>query len=111
LRNAKSHGSVDALSCIELLAKTEAVSINGIKSLAFAMSTAPHQAAPVSPAASESPVAAAPKRDYSECRLQIRQTNGQALVASFGAKVGQLLWLLFLVTVCENIRVGQPIGF
>ncbi len=30
---------------------------------------------------------AAPKKDYAECRLQIRQTNGQALVASFGAKV------------------------
>ncbi len=31
--------------------------------------------------------AATPKKDYAECRLQIRQTNGQALVASFGAKV------------------------
>ena len=34
------------------------------------------------------PVAAQPavKKDYSEAKLQIRQTNGQPLVHSFGAK-------------------------
>jgi len=34
------------------------------------------------------PVAAAPapKKDYTECKLQIRQTNGQPIVHSFGAK-------------------------
>jgi len=43
------------------------------------------QPAASSPAAPSQP-APAPKRDYSEAKLQIRQTNGQPLVHSFGAK-------------------------
>jgi len=39
-------------------------------------------AAPVAPA----PAQPAVKKDYTEARLQIRQTNGQALVHSFGVK-------------------------
>jgi len=39
-------------------------------------------AAPVAPAPSQPTV----KKDYTEARLQIRQTNGQALVHSFGVK-------------------------
>ena len=42
----------------------------------------------IAPAPAPAPVAAQPavKRDYSEAKLQIRQTNGQPLVHSFGAK-------------------------
>jgi len=41
-------------------------------------------ASPAAPAAA--PAAPTPKKDYTECRIQIRQTNGQPLVQSFGAK-------------------------
>jgi len=40
----------------------------------------------VPPSASPAPAPAAPARDYTNCRLQIRLTNGQSLTQSFGAK-------------------------
>ena len=44
-------------------------------------------AAPAAPPVAAAPPAqAAVKKDYTEARLQIRQTNGQALVHSFGVK-------------------------
>jgi len=55
----------------------------------FKMKTPEGAAAAAAPAAAASPTPAAaptPKKDYTECRIQIRQTNGQPLVHSFGAK-------------------------
>jgi len=43
-------------------------------------------ASPQKPAPAPAPVVAAPKKDYNEARLQIRQSNGQPLVHTFGAK-------------------------
>jgi len=43
-------------------------------------------ASPEKPAPAPAPVTAAPKKDYNEARLQIRQSNGQPLVHTFGAK-------------------------
>ena len=44
------------------------------------------QASPSVPASVPAAAVGAPKKDYSECRIQIRQSNGQPLVQSFGVK-------------------------
>ncbi|XP_012258418.2 UBX domain-containing protein 1 [Athalia rosae] len=41
---------------------------------------------PIPSAMSSGPVAAGPKKDYNETKLQIRLTNGQALTQTFGCK-------------------------
>jgi len=51
----------------------------------------PQGASPAAPAATASPATASPapptvKKDYTDARLQIRQTNGQPIVHSFGVK-------------------------
>jgi len=46
----------------------------------------PASAAPAPPAAAAPAAAAAPKKDYDSARLQIRQSNGQPLVHTFGSK-------------------------
>lgn len=46
----------------------------------------PDGAQAAAPAPAAAAVVSAPKKDYTECRIQIRQSNGQPIVHSFGVK-------------------------
>ena len=46
----------------------------------------PDVAQAAAPAPAAAVVVSTPKKDYTECRIQIRQSNGQPIVQSFGVK-------------------------